>query len=361
MKNKIITKNLTKTYITFEKEEGLRGSIKSLFKKNTIEKEAVSNFDLEIEEGEFIGLIGQNGAGKTTLIKMLTGIIHPSYGEISVFDYKPYELKDEFKKIYSVVMGQKSQLWWDLPAIDTFNLNKELYDIKEDEYKKSLSFLVELLDVEKLVKIQVRNLSLGERMKMELILALLHNPKILFLDEPTIGLDVIAQKQIRQFLKEINKEKGITIILTSHYMEDIKYLCDRAVVVRKGNKIYDGNLDSIIESYQEHRIITVYFKDLKNKKNNDFYNKSLSHKISEKSSLENQQYLDNNKNDFHKGLKLNIEWMEKLDYKWVFKIKKEEAKFAMKMIMDDYEVEDISIEDENISETIEKIYKAKEV
>jgi ABC-2 type transport system ATP-binding protein len=326
MCKKIVIKNLTKTYTTFEKEEGLKGSIKSLFKKKTIIKQAVSNFDLEIQQGEFIGLIGQNGAGKTTLIKMLTGIIHPSCGEISVFGFKPYELKDEFKKNYSVVMGQKSQLWWDLPAIDSFLLNKELYNIPESEYKNTLSFLVNLLDVEKLLKIQVRNLSLGERMKMELILALLHNPSILFLDEPTIGLDVIAQKQIREFLKDINKEKGITIILTSHYMEDIKYLCNRAVVVRNGSKIYDGSLNSIVESFQVYRIITVAFENIANK-----------------------------------DLELEVKWIEKHDFKWVFKIKKEEVKLAIKVIMDNYEIEDISIEEEDIGETIEKIYRAKEL
>ena len=355
MNNKIITKNLTKTYITFEKEEGLKGSIKSLFKKKIIEKEAVSNFDLEIEKGEFIGLIGQNGAGKTTLIKMLTGIIHPTQGEISVFGYKPYKLKDEFKKTYSVVMGQKSQLWWDLPPIDSFLLNKELYEIKDDDFHKNLSFLVELLGVEKLLKIQVRNLSLGERMKMELILALLHNPSILFLDEPTIGLDVIAQKQIRQFLKEINKEKGTTIILTSHYMEDIKYLCDRAVVVRNGNKIYDGSLESIIESYQGHRIITVHFKESPSKELN------LNHTRIRKNNLEKQFKSNNNETKKYELEKdLDVNWLERQEYKWAFKIRKEEAKFAIKRIMDNCEIEDISIEDENISETIEKIYMAKE-
>jgi ABC-2 type transport system ATP-binding protein len=376
MKQKIITKNLTKTYITFEKEEGLKGSIKSLFKKKTIQKDAMTNFDLEIEEGEFIGLIGQNGAGKTTLIKMLTGIIKPSQGEISVFGYKPYELKDEFKKSYSVVMGQKSQLWWDLPAIDSFLLNKELYEIKDEDYKKNLSFFVELLGVEKLLKIQVRNLSLGERMKMELILALLHNPSILFLDEPTIGLDVIAQKQIRQFLKEINKEKGTTIILTSHYMEDIKYLCDRAVVVRNGTKIYDGSLDSILESYQGHRIITVYFNHMLSMEfdpNNKSFDKydiekqcQLNDMANEKNDFEkeldikNKDIADKNYN-FNKELNLDIQWIEKQEFKWVFKIKKEEVKLAIKKIMDNYEIEDISIEDENISETIEKIYRAKDL
>lgn len=326
MNKKIITKNLTKIYTTFEKEEGLKGSIKSLFKKKVIKKEAVMNFNLEIEKGEFVGLIGQNGAGKTTLVKMLTGIIHPSDGEISVFGFKPYELRDEFKKTFSVVMGQKSQLWWDLPALDSFALNKELYGIPEEQYKKTLSFLVELLNVEKLLKIQVRNLSLGERMKMELILSLLHNPSIIFLDEPTIGLDVIAQKQIRQFLKEINKEKGITILLTSHYMEDIKYLCNRAVVVRNGSKIYDGSFDSIINKYQVYRTITVSFESVPKKE-----------------------------------LNLEALWLERQEFKWILKVKKEVSKSIIKAIMDNYDVKDISIEDEEISEIVEKIYKAKEL
>lgn len=326
MNKKIITKNLTKIYTTFEKEEGLKGSIKSLFKKKVIKKEAVMNFNLEIEKGEFVGLIGQNGAGKTTLVKMLTGIIHPSDGEISVFGFKPYELRDEFKKTFSVVMGQKSQLWWDLPALDSFALNKELYGIPEEQYKKTLSFLVELLNVEKLLKIQVRNLSLGERMKMELILSLLHNPSIIFLDEPTIGLDVIAQKQIRQFLKEINKEKGITILLTSHYMEDIKYLCNRAVVVRNGSKIYDGSFDSIINKYQVYRTITVSFESVPKKE-----------------------------------LNLEALWLERQEFKWILKVKKEVSKSIIKAIMDNYDVKDISIEDEEIGEIVEKIYKAKEL
>lgn len=325
MNKKIIIKNLVKTYTTFEKEEGLKGSIKSLFRKKAIQKVAIKSFNLEIKQGEFIGLIGQNGAGKTTLIKMLTGIIHPSEGEISVFDFKPYELQDDFKKIYSVVMGQKSQLWWDLPSVESFLLNKELYSISDNQYKETLEFLVKLLDVEKLLKIQVRNLSLGERMKMELILALLHNPRILFLDEPTIGLDVIAQKQIRQFLKEINEEKGVTIILTSHYMEDIKYLCDRAVVIRNGSKIYDGSLESIINTYQFYKTITITFENIPKEK-----------------------------------FKSEVLWIEKHDFKWVFKVKKEEAKSAIKVIMDNYDIEDISIEDEEISEIIEKIYREME-
>jgi ABC-2 type transport system ATP-binding protein len=326
MNQKIITTNLTKVYTTFEKEEGLRGSIKSLFNKTTILKKAISEFDLEIREGEFVGLIGPNGAGKTTLIKMLTGIIHPTSGSVSVFGYTPYELKDEYKKKFSVVMGQKSQLWWDLPAVDSFLLNKELYGIKDNEYRKTLSYLVELLGIEKLLNIQVRNLSLGERMKMELVSALLHKPSILFLDEPTIGLDGIAQKQIRKFLKQINEENGVTIILTSHYMEDIKYLCNRTVVVRGGSKIYDGSLDSILEKYQTFRTVSVTFEKAMDKK-----------------------------------LQLDVEWIEQSDFKWVFRVKKEEAKGVIKSILDNFEVDDIGIEDESLGDVVDKIYSAKEL
>ncbi|MFZ2538374.1 MAG: ATP-binding cassette domain-containing protein [Oscillospiraceae bacterium] len=255
----IKTTNLTKTYKLFEKEPGLKGSIKSLFNRKFNYKTALSNFDITINEGEFVGLIGPNGAGKTTLVKMLTGIIAPTSGDISVLGYYPNKLENALKKQYAVVMGQKSQLFFELSAGDTFLLFKELYGIPTDEYQKNLDYFVKLFDVEKLLNVQVRTLSLGERMKMELIVALLHNPKVLFLDEPTIGLDAIAQKQIRQFLKEVNETKGTTIILTSHYMEDIKSLCKRCVVVNCGEKIYDGSTDSLFEQYQTHKKVTLSF------------------------------------------------------------------------------------------------------
>ncbi|WP_343064228.1 ABC transporter ATP-binding protein [Alkalicella caledoniensis] len=183
-----------------------------------------------------MGLIGPNGAGKTTLIKMLTGIIAPTSGEISVLGYTPNDLKNEYKRQYAVVMGQKSQLFFELTAADSFLLFKEIYNIPDREYRKNLEYFIELFGVEKYLNVQVRTLSLGERMKMELIAALLHNPKILFLDEPTIGLDAMAQKQIRGFLKQVNMGKKTTIILTSHYMEDIKSLCKRCVVVNGGQR-----------------------------------------------------------------------------------------------------------------------------
>lgn len=320
----INTKGLTKIYEIFEKEEGLKGSIYNLFSKKKVKKIAIKDFDLEIEEGEFIGLIGPNGAGKTTLIKMLTGIIYPTSGEVSVLGYNPSEGKDSFKKEFAVVMGQKSQLWWDLPSIDSFRLNKEIYGIPDKEYENKLSYFIQLLHIEELLKVQVRNLSLGERMKMEFIAALLHNPEIIFLDEPTIGLDAIAQKQIRKFLKEINNNLGVTIILTSHYMEDIQNLCNRCVVVNHGEKLYDGSLDALLEKYNENKTITITFPGY-------------------------TQF-----NTLIQG-----EWLEKSPYKAVIKVKKAMVKSTLEEIMLNYTIEDISILEEDIGSVIEKIYSVK--
>lgn len=246
----ITVENLSKTYRRYKKKEGLKGSIISLFRREYEEKEAVREISFSIREGEFVGLIGPNGAGKTTLIKMLTGIIAPTGGAIEVMGYYPNDMKNEFKKKYAVVMGQKSQLFFELTLNDTLRLFKEIYEIPEKEFEESRKYFTELFGVGELMDVQVRTLSLGERMKMELIVALLHNPQILFLDEPTIGLDIVASKQIRNFLKTINEEKGTTVILTSHYMEDIRLLCKRSIVVHEGRKIYDGDTAGLFEDGQ---------------------------------------------------------------------------------------------------------------
>ena len=250
MRNMIIeTSNLTKKYRRYKKKEGIGGSIASLWKREYEEKLAVNGMNLSIGEGEFLGLVGPNGAGKTTLIKMLTGIIAPTEGSIQVMGYYPNDLKNEFKKQYAVVMGQKSQLFFELTVNDTLRLFKEIYEIPEKEFQENKKYFMELFGVEELMDVQVRTLSLGERMKMELLVALLHNPRILFLDEPTIGLDLTSSKQIRRFLKEINEKKGTTILLTSHYMEDIRTLCKRTVVVNHGMKIYDGATEELFEKH----------------------------------------------------------------------------------------------------------------
>lgn len=252
----IETRNLTKVYRRFVKKEGLRGSIEGLFRREYEQKEAVRGIDLSVWEGEFIGLIGPNGAGKTTLIKMLTGIIAPTSGEVSVMGYYPNDMKRGFKMQYAVVMGQKSQLFMELTVNDTLRLFKEIYEIPHEKYIQTREFFAELFDVKELMEVQVRTLSLGERMKMELMVALLHNPRVLFLDEPTIGLDAIAANQIRRFLKEVNQEKKTTIVLTSHYMEDIRMLCDRTVVINHGRKIYDGGTEEMFARY--HDVEQIY-------------------------------------------------------------------------------------------------------
>src|SRR3989338_9575080 len=225
---------LCKYYQVHQKEPGLTGSLKSLFARKYYDVKAVDDISFEIEEGELIGFIGPNGAGKTTTLKTLSGLLYPTSGEVSVLGYTPWKRQPEFQKQFALVMGQKNQLWWDLPAIESFILNKEIYEVPAEKYQKTLDELVDLLEVRDILKIQVRKLSLGQRMKMELIAALIHSPKILFLDEPTIGLDVVMQKKMRDFIKEYNRRFKATIILTSHYMDDVKELCERVIIIDHG-------------------------------------------------------------------------------------------------------------------------------
>ncbi len=322
MENIAKLENVTKIYKRYKKKEGLKGSIEGLFKREYEEKAAVLNMNLSIKEGEFIGLIGPNGAGKTTLIKMLTGIIAPTKGMIDVLGYRPNDMKNAYKKQYAVVMGQKSQLFFDLTVNDTLRLFKEIYEIQEEEFQMSKKYFSRLFGVEELMDVQVRTLSLGERMKCELIVALLHNPRILFLDEPTIGLDAIASKQIRKFLKEVNEERGTTILLTSHYMEDIKALCGRSIVINHGQLIFDGKTKELFEKYQDNKLITATFGYT--------VNNSI---LPDKAKL----LLDEG-------------------YKKCLMVQKHQAKAVLEQIMG-LEPEDIMIEEEEIGAVVERIYQ----
>ncbi len=256
----IQVKNLSKTYEYYKKSPGLWASISGLFHREKLYKKAVQEINFEIEEGELVGFLGPNGAGKTTTLKMLSGILYPSSGEASVLGYTPWKREAEYQKQFALVMGQKNQLWWDLPAMESFILNKEIYEVTDADFRKNLDELVELLDIKDILDVQVRKLSLGQRMKCELVAALLHKPKVLFLDEPTIGLDVVAQKNIRDFIKQYNQKNKTTIILTSHYMEDVKELCKRVIIIEEGKIGYDGDLASLIEKYAPYKVLKVTFE-----------------------------------------------------------------------------------------------------
>lgn len=257
----IIVKDLKKTFRVHEKQPGLKGSIKSLFNRKWRDVSALDGVSLQIEPGELVGLVGSNGAGKTTLTKILAGIIYPTSGEVSVMGYKPWQRKIAFRQQMSLVMGQKNQLWWDLPAGDCFLLLKEVYEISDEDYKQRLNEIAELLEVKDLLSIQVRRLSLGERMKMELIAALLHQPKVVFLDEPTIGLDITAQRSVRSFLRQYQERYKPMMILTSHYMQDIAELCRRVIIIRKGSIVYDGQLSDLRRKYEDTRVVVATLKE----------------------------------------------------------------------------------------------------
>jgi len=326
MKQNIISvKNLSKHFQVYKKEPGLIGSFKSLFLRKYETIKAVNDITFDIQEGEIVGFIGQNGAGKTTTLKMLSGLLFPTSGEVSVLGFNPWDRKQEFQKQFALIMGQKNQLWWDLPAIESFLLNKAIYEISDKQFDDTLERLSTLLDVKDILQIQVRKLSLGQRMKCELIAALLHNPKVLFLDEPTIGLDVVMQKILRDFIKEYNKEFGATIILTSHYMDDVKELCKRVIIIDHGSKIYDGSLDKIIKAYARNKILSLTFAD-------EISEKELSEFGTVKSVDENQATLI---------------------------IKRKDASQIAAKILNKYKVYDLNIEEAPIEAIIREIFSQK--
>lgn len=253
--------NLSKSFKSFKKEEGISGSIKSLFKRDYIKKNAVDCFNLEIENNQIIGLLGPNGAGKTTLMKMFTGIIVPSSGTLTINGHKPHLRSKEYRKKIALVMGQKSQLWWDIPAMDSFVLLKKYYELEDKEFNNKINMMSEMLNVKDLLHIHVRKLSLGERMKLELMASLLHSPDILFLDEPTIGLDLVAQEKIRNFIKDYYKNNNVTIIITSHYMADVEELCERLVLIMDGKKGYDGDLENFTQILGHEKSVNFTFSE----------------------------------------------------------------------------------------------------
>ncbi len=255
--NVIETDGLTRIFLTYKKGEGLWNSIRGFWNREYLRKVALQPTTLKIQGGQIIGLVGANGAGKTTLLKLLSGLIHPSGGDARVLGYRPWERKPEFLRKISILLGQKNQLWWDIPPADSYDLLARIYDLDEAEARRRVNELAELLQCRELLHVQLRRLSLGERMKMEIIGSLLHRPSVLFLDEPTIGLDIVAQTNIREFLSEYVKRERPTIILTSHYMDDISLLADRLLLISKGAIVYDGTVPDFMNSVEQMQRLTA--------------------------------------------------------------------------------------------------------
>jgi ABC-2 type transport system ATP-binding protein len=248
---------LSKSYWVYQKREGVRASLRSLFRRDYRAVHAVRGIDLTVEQGEFVAFLGPNGAGKTTTLKLLSGVLTPTAGQARVMQHVPWKRENAYRRRFALVMGQKNQLWWDLPAQESFRLHQHIYRIDRAQFRQTLDELTVLLGVTKLLQQPVRELSLGERMKMELIAALLHSPEVLFLDEPTIGLDVVAQHNIQRFLKYYQQKRRITILLTSHYMKDVSALCKRVVIIADGRIHYDGSLSGIVDRFSGHKIVTL--------------------------------------------------------------------------------------------------------
>ena len=321
----ISVSHLSKYYRIHKKEPGMAGSLKSLFMRKYEDVKAVSDISFKISEGELVGFIGPNGAGKTTTLKCLSGLLFPTSGEVSVLGFTPYNRNPEFLKQIAFVMGQKNQLWWDLPAIDSLLLNKEIYNISNERFDEVLDDLSRILDVEKILKVQVKKLSLGQRMKMELIASLIHTPKVLFLDEPTIGLDILMQRNLREFIKEYNTRYKATIILTSHYMADVEQLCKRVIIINFGKIIFDGQLSDLIEKYAPYKKISVIFKEYVDPKKLD--------RLGDISSFEYPMLIIS------------------------APIKK--VNTTASSILKNFQVEDITIEDPQIEDIIGKVYTQK--
>ncbi len=319
----IEVERLCRDFAYYEKAEGVSGSFRNLFARKTLVKKAVADVSFSIDEGSTVGFLGPNGAGKTTTLKMLSGIMHPSSGEARVMGFVPWQRKKDFRRQISIVMGQRSQLWPDLPALESFSLNRSIYEIDRTAYRQTLDELVDLFGIKDQLSVQVRRLSLGERMKMEVIAALLHRPRVLFLDEPTIGLDLISQKSIRDLLKALKGRFGTTVMLTSHYLSDIEDLCERIILINTGSVVYDGALSGVNETLADRKTVTLVFSEA----------------------------VDGSVLSGYGGLK-SVEGVSA-----VFEVNRAEVRAFSRRALDGLPVVDLTIEDAPLEEGIERLYR----
>lgn len=319
--------NISKTFKVQKRSSGLKNAIKAFFKREYKYVNAVQNVSFKVKKGEIVGYIGPNGAGKSTTIKMLSGILTPTSGKIKVDGFIPYEQREKYVRNIGVVFGQRSQLWWDIPAMDSFELLKDIYDIPDEVYEENKNSLIRKLNLEEIVNVPVRQLSLGQRMRCEIAASLLHSPKILFLDEPTIGLDATSKKIVRDFIKKLNNEKKITVILTTHDMSDIEALAKRIILIGKGKVLYDGSLKKLKNLYDNNKYITISTKD--------------------KIDIKHKGII--NKENFHDG------------YKFIIDSKIINISDFLSKVSKSAEIDDVEIENENIDNIIVKLYEEYEI
>lgn len=321
--------HLTKAFHTYKKQPGFAGALKGLFKRQYDQTLAVNDVSFKIEPGELVGFLGPNGAGKTTTLKMLSGLLYPTSGTAKVLAHTPWERHDSYRRQFALVLGQKNQLWWDLPARESLELNAKIYGISADRFTRTVGELAELLSVNDKLNISVRELSLGERMKMELIASLLHQPKILFLDEPTIGLDVISQKTVREFIRRHNAEQKTTILLTSHYMADIQELCERVIIIDHGRIFFDGKLSDIVDRFADFKLVTI--------------------------QCENPGQHPDTQKISHYG-----EIVQRNNNTITLKVKRDRVVPVCKVILDELSVSDIDIQEVPIEDVIRQIFSGTE-